>query len=60
MNFRSPMTQSETLTAYVTKSRKTDLIHIFCISRNTHLKYSMRCPSLVVQCNHARCVILIV
>ena len=45
---------------YVTRSGKTGLIHTFCILRNTYLKYSMRCPSLVVQYNHARCIILIV
>ena len=44
----------------VTRSGKTGLIHTFCISRNTYLKYSMRFPSLVVQYNHARCIILIV
>ena len=33
---------------YVTRSGKTGLIRTFCISKNTYLKYSMRCPSLVV------------
>ena len=47
-------------TLIVTRSGKTGLIHTFCVSRNTYLKYSMRCPSLVVQYNHARCIILIV
>ena len=51
-----PITRSR----YVTRSGKTGLIHTFCISRNTYLKYSMRCPSLVLQYNHARCIILIV
>ena len=45
---------------YVTKSGKTGPICTFCISRNTYLKHSMRCPSLVVQYNHARCIMLIV
>ena len=46
--------------ANVTRSGKTGLIRTFYISRNAYLKYSMRCPSLVVQYNHARCIILIV
>ena len=50
----------EIATTYVTRSGKTVLNCTFCISRNTYLKYSMHCPSLVVQYNHARCVILLV
>ena len=41
---------------YVTRSRKTGLNRTFCISRNTYLKYSMHCPSLVVQYGHTRYV----
>ena len=54
------LSKLESVRAYVTRSGKTGLIHTFCISRNTYLKHSMCCPSLVVQYNHARCIILIV
>ena len=37
------------ISMYVTRSGKTGLNRTFCISRNTYLKYSMHCPSLVVQ-----------
>ena len=42
---------------YVTKSDKAGLIALFCISRNTDLKYWMHCTSLVMQHSHTRYIV---
>ena len=41
-------------TIFVTNFGKIDHLRVFCISRNTNLKYLMYCASPVAQYSHAR------